>query len=81
MPVFQGKLISQNVCKIYEGNEAALYKDLGDEKPEAIRCLTYQLLPRTEADGYKMGLSKEEIDNIVMDTVIKTIIQIQRGRQ
>ncbi len=81
MPVYYyGKVIPENVCNPYNGNEADLYRDLGDEKPTAIRCLTRRLKPSVQAEAAPYRLTEEEIDDIVTDTVIKTIINIQRAR-
>ena len=82
MPVyFYKEPIPENVCDVYEGNDAALFQDLGDEKRTAIRCLTRRLKPQTAAMGKRFGLSEEEIDDIVTDAVVETIFNIKRGRR
>ena len=82
MPVyFYKEPIPENVCADYRNNEAALFQDLGNERGEAIRCLTRRIKPLVEAKANGKGIfDMEAIDNIVMDTVIATIRNIQRGR-
>ena len=77
---YNGKIILENVCAAYTDNEAALFADLGNENPRAIRCLTRRLKPSVQATAAPYRLSEQEIDDIVTETVIKTIINIQRGR-
>lgn len=77
---YNGKIILENVCTAYTDNEAALFADLGNENPRAIRCLTRRLKPSVQLTAAPYRLSEQEIDDIVTETVIKTIINIQRGQ-
>ena len=82
MPVYYcGRPIPENVCVTYEDNEAVLFQDLGNERPEAIRCLMWRLKPQVAALGYRFGFSEEEIDDIVTDAVVETMFNIQRGQE
>ena len=78
MPViFRGKRIPHNICQAYEGNELAFFDALSREEKAAIYCLIQRIKPSITFRG--KGLTEEEIDDVVEDTVIETILNIQRS--
>jgi hypothetical protein len=81
MPVYHyGVIIPEKVCDAFKGDERALFDALGREDPRAIRCLTRRLIPSITAESERFSLEPDEISDIVTDTVVKTIIQIKRGK-
>lgn len=76
--IFRGKLIPQNVYTAYEGNDAALYNDLGKEVEAAMLCQIGRLKQQIAPDLRAKSLTEREIDDVVEETVIDTILNIQR---
>ena len=77
--IFRGKLISSTVCSAYEDNDAALYEGLRYEVEAAILCLTQRLKYQIRPRAVQNGLTEQEIDDTVEETVIQTILNIQRA--
>ena len=81
MPViFRGKRIPHNTCQAYEGNEPAFFDALSREEKAAIFCLIQRIKPTIAFRCKAQGLTDEhEIDDIVEDAMLETILNIQRG--
>ena len=79
--IFRGRQIPQNVYTAYEGNDALLYNGLGYEVEAAVLCQIGRLKGQIALDLINKGLSEEDINDIVEDAVIETILNIQRGWQ
>lgn len=77
--IFRGKLIPHNVCTVYEDGEQAFFDALGREEKTAIYCLIQRIRPTIAFQSKQKGLTTEEIDDIVEDAVIETILNIQNG--
>jgi hypothetical protein len=75
--IFRGKLIPHNVCNAYEGDEQAFFDALAREEKTAMYCLIQRIKPTIRFRG--QGLTEEDIDDIVEDAVLETILNIQRG--
>ncbi len=77
--IFRGKSLPHNTCQAYEGNEPAFFDALSREEKAAIFCLIQRIKPTIVFRCQGRGLTVEDIDDIVEDTVIETILNIQRG--
>jgi hypothetical protein len=77
--IFRGKVIPNNTCQAYEGDERAFFDALGREEEAAVLCLIRQIKPSVAFEGRQNYLAEEQIDDIVEDAVIATILNIQRG--
>jgi hypothetical protein len=77
--IFRGKIIPDTICQAYEGDERAFFDALGREEKEAVYCLIRQIKPPVAFEGRQKYLAEEQIDDIVEDAVIETILNIQRG--
>ncbi len=83
MPVyFRGKILSENSCDAYEGNDAALYADLAQDPPvpNAMFCVIRRAKPAAMNQGRRYGLSEEEIDTALLQSLMSLIGNIKRGQ-
>ena len=83
MPVyFRGKFLSEDICTAYEGNDAALYADLAQDPPvpNAMFCVVRRAKPAAMNQGRRYGLSEEEIDTALLQSLMSLIGNIKRGQ-
>jgi hypothetical protein len=83
MPVnFRGKILSEDICAAYEGDDAALFADLGQDKPvpNAMFCVIRRAKPAAMNQGRKYGLKEEEVDTALLKAVLDLVENIKRGQ-
>jgi hypothetical protein len=84
MPVhYRGKIIADDVCAAYEGNDALLFADLGQERPvpNALFCVIWRNKRAALALGKQYSLSEEEIDTTLTEALMDLIENIKRGQK